>query len=176
MMDYIRTYSGLAFPTEPDPRFVNIIDIAHGLAMTCRWGGHSKMRYSVAAHSIHVSRMVPKEFQLQALLHDGSEAYFCDIPAPFKALLPDYKKIETKLMTAIAHAFDFTMPLDKSVKDADAAVLYLERKALFTHPVKNDVIRAVPAIKVDWNFNRWAAMSPPKLEQEFIEHFKLYIN
>ena len=73
---WIQTYSGKKFWLDP-PMWdqIDIIDIAHALSMTCRYGGHSKFFYSVAQHCCLMSRLVPKRLALAALLHDAVEAY-----------------------------------------------------------------------------------------------------
>src|ERR1019366_9954250 len=82
----IRTYSGVRFkPLDPDPA-VGISDIAHALANQCRFGGHSSAFYSVAQHSVRVSEICAAEDALWGLLHDASEAYLVDVPAPLKQL------------------------------------------------------------------------------------------
>lgn len=124
---WIQTYRNIRFnPWEIKPQDVCIEDIAHGLANTCRWGGHCKQFYSVAQHSVLVSRLVPKEYALTALLHDASEAYIGDMPKPIKDTLPDYKKLEERIMKALAEIFNFEWPLPQAVHDADMIMLRWE--------------------------------------------------
>src|ERR1035437_5720974 len=55
---FIGTFSGLRFwPLDPNPEKILIADIAHALAHQCRFGGHASKFYSVAEHSVHVSRL-----------------------------------------------------------------------------------------------------------------------
>lgn len=128
----------------------------------------------MAAHSIHVSKMVPKKYRLQALLHDASEAYLCDIPAPFKALLPDYKELERKIMQAVAEKLEFSLPLHESVKTADAVALYLERRDLFTHPVLDDVPKVSCRYKTPWDFEHWCSLKDETVEDEFKNLYYAY--
>ena len=66
--DFITTWTGKRFnPLKPDATKVDIRDIAHALSQLCRFGGHCTKFYSVAEHSILVSRMVPPEEELAAL-------------------------------------------------------------------------------------------------------------
>lgn len=83
--DWIATYTGRKFWVM-DPRMeeVHIHDIAHGLALTCRFGGQCHEYYSVAQHSVLVSQNVEPEFALLALLHDAAEAYVGDVVNPLK--------------------------------------------------------------------------------------------
>ncbi len=126
---YIRTFSGRHFRYESiTPEMIHINDIAQALSHICRFCGHLWQFYSVAQHSVLVSHLVPQEFALEALLHDASEAYCQDIPAPLKALLPDYRDVEAMVDSAIRHKFG--LPLEKSaeVKQADLVMLATERR------------------------------------------------
>lgn len=123
----IRTFTGNYVNVfDAIPELICIEDIAHALSMQCRFGGHLPEFYSVAQHSVEVSKLVPIEDQFQALMHDASEAYLLDIPSPIKSGLRDYKDIEDGLMRTIASVFNFQYPLTKPVKDADAIMLQIE--------------------------------------------------
>ena len=174
MTDYIRTYTGCMFPVRPRAEKVSILDIAHGLALNCRWCGQSRWRYSVAAHSIYVSRLVPDQCKMEALLHDASEAYMADVPAPFKAMLPDYRKLESELQLAIASHFGLTYPWPREVHRADAAALYAERRALFAAFDPRDVPKAVR--KLNWDFDFWCGLKESELQREFLLAFHRYEN
>ena len=85
--------SGDHFDPERDDNHFHIEDIAHSLALVCRYGGHAAWRYSVAQHSIHVSSLCPPELRLAGLLHDANEAYLGDIIQPNKAAWPEHNKL-----------------------------------------------------------------------------------
>jgi hypothetical protein len=125
--DCIRTYTGKYLDVfNPDPEQIDILDIAHALANTCRFGGHTREFYSVAQHSIMVAELVPPELKLQALMHDAAEAYLTDIPTPIKKRLPGYVELEDNLMKVIAARFGFDWPMADEVKAADKAELEYE--------------------------------------------------
>jgi 5'-deoxynucleotidase YfbR-like HD superfamily hydrolase len=122
--NHIRVFSGKYInPLEPALHLIDIEDIAHSLSMQCRFGGHTKVFYSVAEHCINVCQMVAPGHELAGLLHDAAEAYLLDIPSPVKANLSEYKGIEDRLMTVISEKFGFKYPLHREVKQCDAIAL-----------------------------------------------------
>lgn len=106
-----------------------IEDIAHGLAHTCRYAGQCRRFYSVAEHCLHVSD-VATEHSLAALMHDASEAFIGDVTRPLKQLLPEYKRIEANVESAIFERFGIPYPMPKSIKDADLRVLAAEQRQI----------------------------------------------
>jgi uncharacterized protein len=129
--DWIQTYTGVQFwPLDPRPEEVKIEDIAHSLALLCRFNGHCNRFYSVAEHSVHASRLLPPEYRLWGLLHDASEAYIADIPMPVKRNLPEYKEIESNLMQVITIHFGLPWPMPSEVKHVDSMMLATEKVAL----------------------------------------------
>jgi hypothetical protein len=79
-MSWIQTVSGRQFwPLAPKAEDVDIGDIAHALAMKCRYSGHTQKFYSVAEHSVHISLALLRDgwnptTALWGLLHDAAEA------------------------------------------------------------------------------------------------------
>jgi uncharacterized protein len=133
---WIETFSGVRFQIlEPTPEMVNIEDIAHALSNQCRWTGHVSRFFSVAEHSLWVSRLCEPQDALWGLLHDASEGYLCDLSRPIKygsGIGPHYREIEERLMTAICERFGLPAEMPKSVKFADNTLLFTEKKQLMT--------------------------------------------
>lgn len=73
---------------------------------------------------------MPPEFAFEALMHDAAEAYCQDIPAPLKALLPDYRRIEERVEQLIRAKFSITPDMSAVVKYADLVMLATERRDL----------------------------------------------
>ena len=133
--DWMQMNSGVAFwPLDPRPSEILIEDIAHSLALLCRFGGHCRRFYSVAEHSILVSRLCEPQHRLWGLLHDASEAYVVDVPRPLKRCLPGYRAIEDRVQHAIAARFELPPIIPAPVKEADEAMLMAEAFQLMTVP------------------------------------------
>ena len=128
---------------DPDPAEISIEDIAHGLALECRFARQCRVHYSVAQHSVLVTGMLEKiepwsngslvavEALKMALLHDATEAYMGDIPKPLKKLLPDYQAIEARLHRAIVARFNLVRDhVPQYIKEIDYSILGAEGKAL----------------------------------------------
>lgn len=135
-------------------------DIAHALSHQCRFAGHTTSFYSVAQHSVLVHRhaagilyaraqsalspqnvfsfagRVLDSFGIArwALLHDASEAYVLDLPAPMKDLpgFERYREIEALIQRQIKEQWisDLTKPEEEFVKLVDLELLAMERRDL----------------------------------------------
>lgn len=135
-MTWIITRSGKRFDLlEPTAAMIDPADIAWSLSMQCRFNGHAKAYYSVAQHCLVVAELVPAQYQLEALLHDATEAYVGDLVSPLKQALPEYRQIEMHVWHAICFRFDIDPVLPPCVHDADLIALATERRDLMaTHP------------------------------------------
>lgn len=161
----IRSSSGLYVSIDNiDPYSINIEDIAHASASQPRFGGHLPFSpegyvYSVAQHCINCFMMAPPEYELEALMHDASEAYLCDIPSPFKARMADYVNLESRLMHVIADKFKFKYPVPPEIKKIDRLVLEREWNVIMLNKpgIQYDPIRI---------------MSAPEAKARFLEIFE----
>lgn len=127
--EWVQTYLGRCFwPLDPRPEDIDIRDIAHSLSMQCRFNGHCLTFYSVAQHSVMVSRVVDPELAKWGLLHDASEAYLCDLPRPLKRLMPAYMPAERTIMKVVAERFGLDVERFEEVREADNRMLATERK------------------------------------------------
>lgn len=135
---WIQVHSGQTFDLlNPTPEHVNAADIAVALSRQPRFGGHTTRAYSVAQHSLVVQQLLTvtqaaPHVLLQGLLHDATEAYVVDVPRPLKAMLPNYKEIESRVWEAVAAHFGIPAELDPLVKWADEEALMHEARHLLT--------------------------------------------
>lgn len=129
--DWMQTANGRQFwPLDPRPDEVHLDDIAHALSMMCRFNSHCSEFYSVAEHSVRVSRILPYDLALVGLMHDAAEAYVVDVPRPLKRSLVGYKAIEEAVERAIATRYGLPFPWHPAVKCADEVLLATEARDL----------------------------------------------
>ncbi len=136
---WMQTFSGRRFyPLDPRAAEVDIADIAHGLAMTCRYGGHAIRYYSVAEHAVIVSQYVDQRFAREALLHDSAEAYIGDMIRPLKHTpqMLEFRNAEELIERAVFERFGIVQTDESraAVKLIDDRILVDEIGALMRNP------------------------------------------
>lgn len=155
----------------PEQSAFTIEDIAHGLSNVCRFSGHCRRFYSVAQHSVIVSRIVPPEDAYAGLMHDAAEAFVGDVAKPLKDLLPDYRKIEKAVEAVVLARFDVPQPMPPSVKEADIVMLATEQRELMENrdawnhtqgrePLDIDILPLTPAMAKAAFLARFAELAP----------------
>lgn len=167
---WIQTYTGIAFWLDaPRAVDVDIRDIAHALSNLCRFTGHARPFYSVAEHSVWVSRLVPPEHALTALLHDAAEAYVGDVASPLKALMPEYRAIEAQVWDAVRLRFGLPAELPDCVKQADLHMLDVERRKLLgDEPASWELPAATPFAYFAGPFHFY---EPHRTKRLFLERY-----
>lgn len=175
---YIMTFTGkMLNPFYPKEELICIEDIAHSLSMQCRFNGHVKRFYSIAEHCMYTALVLrelgyPAKVQLLGLLHDASEAYLSDIPAPVKEFLNEYREIEFLLNTAIySKLVPYCYGLTKDELDAitmvDKELALLEGRKLIGEAEWNR-----KKTQFDVNFDTLGELSPKEIEKAFIVFYK----
>ena len=173
-MSYLTTYTGQHYyPLDPRPSMVRVEDIAHALALQCRFAGHVREFYSVAQHSVLVSRHVPPEMAALGLLHDAAEAYLNDIITPVKDHLLGYHEVELLNQAVILDALgvDPQQPLvPLAVKQADRRALVTEMRDLMPaectygwmadwEPFAEEIVPLPPAMAERLFLSRWEELA-----------------
>ena len=164
----IQTHSGIYFDLRnPSVEQVDVRDIAHALANIARFTGHTRGFYSVAQHSVLVSRLVPDHLAYAALLHDAAEAYCGDVSSPLKTLLPEFKETERRIFEAIVLRLCILDCDAPEIHKADLVALATERRDLM--PPSGHVWGILKGI--DPAPDPIIALDPSAAELEFITRF-----
>lgn len=158
---------------EPEPDMMDISDIAHSLAMICRFGGHCNRFYSVGQHSVIVSAIAPIELALEALMHDAAEAYLGDVIKPLKIILGDtYKDLEERFMRQIIKHFNLDVEKLEQVKQYDMAALELEHQ--FLQRNNTDVwVKTMERIGIP--IHQQHAWSPDYAREMFLHQYRMVL-
>jgi hypothetical protein len=157
----ILTYTGRFIdPCDPDPNSINIVDIAHALGNSCRYGGHCPRFYSVAEHSVFVKNLMVKankDFMARfaGLMHDAEEAYLMDLPTPIKRNFPSFVEAGVNLRRVIFEKFNIPWELYDEVGDFDKEAYAQERTRL-------------------WSKGNWHSYRPQEAKHRFLESFRTF--
>lgn len=169
---YIGTYTGKKFfLLKPRLKDIDIKDIAHGLALQCRWTGQCRFHYSIAQHSYYCSFLGPDNEALDRLMHDASESFMGDMNRPLKHFTDAgvaYRKQEAVIQHLICKKFGLSLLEPSSVKIADNQMLMTEKKQLLKPADWMGVWGDQNAI-VKIKITKW---SPEKAEKMFLKRFK----
>lgn len=96
----------------PNPATIVLEDIAHALANTNRFAGHTCRPYTVAEHAVLVAEHLLERtgspyLALAGLHHDDAEAFLLDVPRPMKVLLGRaYEQLTERMDRAIWTALE----------------------------------------------------------------------
>lgn len=168
---WMQTFGGHRFyPLDPRADEVHIADVAHGLAMTCRYGGHAMRYYSVAEHAVIVSMYVDPRFAREALLHDSAEAYIGDMIRPLKHTpeMIEFRKAEELIERAVFERFEIVQTAESraAVKEIDDRILVDEIGALMRNPAMYQAHSAMQPLGANI-----AALMPAHAEHVFVSRF-----
>lgn len=170
---WIQTYTGKKFDFNNFTiKNIDIIDIAHSLGNICRFNGHCNKFYSVAEHSIYVSRNCSDDLKLWGLLDDAAETYIGDLVRPIKQYMYDFQELEIDIMDMIILKFGLYPDIrpDKVI-EIDNRVLVTER---------NQIMKITPD---DWGLNEYESFdfdiecwSSEIAEKNFLNEYYRLIN
>lgn len=170
--DWMQTFTGRQFwPLDPRTSDLDIVDIAHALGMACRYAGHGLQFYSVAEHSVLITRWLrdqghDRDVQLKGLMHDAPEAYLVDVPRPIKPYLTQYRGIEVTLWCVIAGWLGMSAFMPEAIKEADSRILVDERaQNMAPCPVEWNI----PSQGLGVTLEFW---SPSRAKAEFLMEFE----
>lgn len=159
------TFSGGRFwPLDPRPEDINIYDVAHSLAMSCRFNGHCIRFYSIAEHSCHIYDKTSKENKRWAILHDAPESFMGDMVNPLKKFMPNFRTAEDRIMDLICERWGMPKEMPEEVHRLDRAIVRDEIVNMKTHGDWN-----IPPEGIGADIQCW---SPERAEEEFLSRCK----
>jgi len=170
--NWLETFTGTKFnPYTSPPSDVKLLDIIHSLSLQCRFGGHCRTYYSIAEHSVYVSKQFEDPVLAKwGLFHDAAEAYLTDLPRPLKKLLPDYNELEQSILTLVAKRFDLPWPIPDEVREMDTVLLRTESLQIMTRG-NEWVIKDVEPLPL-----KLQCLSPEEAEIFFMNQFNKICN
>lgn len=158
--------------TGPTPDQIDILDIAHQLAMQCRFTGAIDHFYSIAEHSIYVAMLAPPIIRPYCLFHDSPEYVLHDWNKPLKNLVESktniYEEITEKFERVIMEKFGLSYQKFKDlyleIKELDLQVYDYERR--FINQIGNTLPEGHPLHGMPFG------MTWEQAESEFLNMFE----
>ena len=139
------------------PEDIQVKDIATALSKICRYAGRIPEFYSVAQHSVIVSKKVSPQLAFAALLHDAAEAYIGDVISPIKRDLPRFQQLEKIVFNVILERFDLVEDYwlhEKHIKIIDKFVIQEEMAYFYDDAIDILGHKPVEHREAFWEFVR----------------------
>jgi len=152
----LRTFTGIIVDLfDIQTKDIVIEDIAHALSQLCRFNGHTLRHYSVAQHSVIVSRLVPANIALEGLMHDAEEAYTGDMQTDLKhsGRIHEFCNLGDLIQLRIFDRFglDNSSEVHHKIKESDTLLCEFEKESLFKFATSN-VIEPLSAVDAEKEF------------------------
>lgn len=120
----------------PNPELFDINTIAAHLSKICRWGGACQTFYSVAQHSVLLSRLAAGNHGLDALLHDAHEMVTGDVTRPLERYYDSKKageqirELKQRIQGVIVKRYRLELQLPKEVQELDDILAVVEAQQM----------------------------------------------
>lgn len=171
------TYTGTISYPDGSP---TLIDMAVALGRICRYAGNGVRWWPVILHTFVVCDLLPDEFKVDGLLHDGPECITNDIPKPVKT--DEIEAVEDIIHRRLYKSLKLPFPTAKQyriVKKADVDALCGEVYTVGTSALQTIYPRAPRAEKL---VMKYLALYPPmecitpdgRAPMEFLRRFRVY--
>jgi len=163
-------------------KHIRIEDIARNLSLQTRFCGTTGIFYSVAEHSVIVSKFCGKDARRASLLHDAHEAYIGDIIRPVAMELNiSHALQDLKLLIdgTIFRKFNCTYEEKflKEVQEVDDFVLCAERLHFFSSFKASEIpCYSIVESRVQECKEMINCLSPKEAEKLFLERYNDVFN
>lgn len=167
---------------DPASTVLDLRDVAHASANTCRFLGHTLRYYSVAEHACRVHDLLaawerPADVCLAGLLHEGGEVGFNDCPTPLKSQpeMTWFRAREKALEAEFFLRLNLKLPRRHrlAVKVADLILLATEKKHMTARPDEAWGIALPDPLRLRW----WDRMGwgPARARRAFLARLRRYL-
>lgn len=165
------------FPLDFKDNDVSLEDIARSLSKQCRYNGHVDRFFTVAEHSVLISRALERDgygrvLAKLGLLHDSAECYTGDIIKPFKNALEDkgfsIKPYELHIEEAISRQFNLPWPWPEVIHEYDRRIVRDEKDQLKYDPSDDWASFNIPEVGLDVECVGWM---PDQAYEEFMRRY-----
>jgi hypothetical protein len=129
----LRGHDGKLFdPLNIRPGAITIEGVARALSHLPRFSGNADRSYSVAEHSLRVSKLAPEGYKLEGLLHDAHECILGDIPTPAKRVLGARAiEVDSIIEGEVRMQFGLSPRISQQVREADEMAFFIETAYAF---------------------------------------------
>jgi hypothetical protein len=183
MQPFITTFTGKKVnPLNLRPEDIDIRDIAHHLACINRFCGALRFPVSVAQHCVYVSRLVQGTgWEMQALLHDASEAYLGDVTKWLKGspAMAAFREAEDRAERLIYDVFGCAPTMGTPVEEADRLMVRFETLQGLATPhlfQMGDPRYAMPTKEERNRVGKWMPWPWRAAEEAFLSRFRVLTN
>jgi len=117
------------------PEDVDLNVAIHTLSRLPRYNAQCIRTYRVAEHVVKLAGVVPAHLRKAALLHDCPEGFgFLDFPNPIKREMPEYRRLEERMLKAIFDRFDVPWEHMAELEPYDRRMCQDEMEQVFVPP------------------------------------------
>jgi len=180
MTPFIQTFTGkVVNPLDLKVEDIEILDIAHHLAIQNRFVGALKKPVSIAQHSVYVHRLcIGTAWEREALFHDATETFLGDVTKWVKQSpeMAPYRELEHKASLVINKALFLKEYTEEGpVGTADRLMVRFEMLKLgHKDPHMFRLLNYPrPTIGEITKIGEWTPWSWQKAERIFLEHARL---
>ena len=158
---------------------LDISSIVISLSHICRFGGHCRPFYSVAEHSVRLSREVPNyPLMKAALIHDMGEAYIGDVTSFVKAkYCSELSNIEKTIQALLAQRFNIPLSLYDDLRPFEAKLFATECRDLFPKDADFRMLKdGEPVLPMEPLCEKIFPWTPATAINEFTAAIRKYLN